>query len=185
MPGMHNPNKLTCPSFGLAAQTLYLEKLRELGKKYLAAEFVGVSHDTIGKHRNANPDFEAAELLALKLRDQRIQGLLEHQAVHGIPEPLYTPKGAPIMVMDERTGKMVHAHRMKFETGLRTMVLKAAAKRNGDHSYADQVQHDHSVQVGVMVMPQPVQSVGGWEKLVASTKKPKELSGGASESSEG
>jgi hypothetical protein len=135
----------------------FLEGIRLHGRNELAAHRAGISFNAIRNWQANNPAegkaFKELWDMARILHGQMIVEQLEREAIHGHKEPIFDKDG-------NRVGE-----KTKYETPLRAMVMKRY-----DADYREKTEVTHKAETGVMVVPQPVQSVAAWAELVQSAK---------------
>lgn len=118
------------------AKGRYLQKLAETGKRGIAAAAAGVDATTIRKHQTEDPEFlQACEAAWDEYREQRVLKI-EQEAIDGFEETIFSPTG-------ER------GTRLRYETQLRVMVLKAYDPER----YREKVEVDHNHIGGAIVIP--------------------------------
>lgn len=128
---------------------IFLEKLELTGRVRLAARFAGVSHTTIHRHREADPQFAAACEEAEAMYHETVVAGITHQARVGMIDERYN-----------NDGKLV-ARRVTYEQQIRRAMLDRA-----DERYKQHVKQDVSVVGGAVVVPAPTDSVETWDDIV-------------------
>jgi hypothetical protein len=136
----------------------FLENVQLMGYDALAAKSVGCCLKTIidwaAEDGEDRKEFKGLWELAKILHSQEIAHKLQQEALHGHEETIYDKDGKPVGV------------KRKYETPLRALML-----RRHDEAFREKIDVNHGLQSGVMVMPQPVQSVKEWADLVLNAKR--------------
>jgi hypothetical protein len=115
----------------------YLEAIVRHGKRSLAAQEAGVSQQTVRNHIKIDPEFAEMFDAALQERADRITQQIEHEALEGFDEPIYSQK----------TGELLGTKKV-YETPIRLAILKRY-----DPEYKDRSETTINGQVGVLVAP--------------------------------
>jgi hypothetical protein len=141
-----------------ATRARFLEHVQLTGYDALAAQYADVSLMTVTRWAKEEgkdqKEFNELWALAKLLHSQEIANKLQQEALNGHEEPIYNKDGVKVGI------------KKKYETPLRAMMLK-----RHDEAFRDKIDVNHGAQTGVMVMPQPVESVGAWAALVSKAKE--------------
>jgi hypothetical protein len=135
--------------FSPERRELFLSKLATTGRALLSATLAGVSHDTVTRHREQDPDFDAACKLANHMYHESVVARLTSQALVGQVDERY-----------DKEGKLL-SRRTSYEQQLRIRMLQRA-----DSSYQDASKQEVSVVGGAVVVPAPIDSVESWDDVV-------------------
>lgn len=130
-------------------RAIFLEKLELTGRIRLAARFAGVTHATIHRHREADPQFAAACEEAEAMYHETVAASITHQARVGMIDERY-----------DKDGRMT-ARRVTYEQQIRGKMLDRADERYKHHS-----RQDIAVVGGAVVVPAPTDSVETWDDIV-------------------
>lgn len=125
---------------------IYLDEIKKHGKRALAALSAGVATNTVKRHLNDDPEFQAAYDAAYdEYREARVKRL-ERDAMRGFEETIFSPTGEK-------------STRRRYETQLRVMVLRALSPE----LYQDKSSLDITVRGGPMLVPAQL-APDEWEK---------------------
>lgn len=138
-------------------QAIFLTKLQQYGRIGQAANFAGVSNETINRHRKADPEFDAACRSAEITYHEMVATAILNQALVGQIDRRW-----------DKDGKLL-SERTTYETQIRKMIVQRA-----DPSYNDVSKQEVSVVGGAVIVPAPVDGVETWDDVV------RRMSGGPS-----
>lgn len=137
--------------FTAALKLEFLEHLLKWGRIGLSAHYVGVTHGTVIKHREADQRFDQCCLDAMSVyREVAVQTIVT-QAIEGHAERKW-----------DREGNLLSERRV-YETRLREMVLK-----NFDPTFVETQKQEITHQGGAIMIPTPTADVANWSNVVAS-----------------
>lgn len=128
----------------------FLTKLEETGRILLSCRWAGISHDTVGEHRRADPAFNEACKLAEDMYHEMCAASIMAQARSGMIDERWDKEGNLL------------SRRISYETRLREKLLDRA-----DPSYRDTSRQEVAVVGGAVVVPAPTDSVETWDQVVA------------------
>lgn len=137
----------------------YLERLKETGQRGLAADSIQQTTESFDYWLKGNDPYgEVAKAAdwAERLYSENIVRTLERQAVEGVKKEIKNKDG-DVVAVDVR-----------YETGLRAVVLKGHSER-----YNDKLEVKTDGNSGVLALPMPVDDVAAWGKLMAGRVKKK------------
>lgn len=126
-------------------KAVFLGELHRTGKLSLACERAGVLYATYRKARQDDEDFDQACEHTKLVHDDTVVYRIEQAALQGNKEPIFGANGEL-------------GERVRFESGIRAMVLKA----HDPERYGDKQQIDVNVQHGAVVVP-AILSPDDWE----------------------
>lgn len=135
--------------FSPERREIYLTKLAQTGRVQQSCIWAGVSKGTVLKHREQDPEFDAACKLAYDMYHESVVTRLTHQALQG--------------QIDEKRDKdgNILSRRVSYEQQLRIRLLQRA-----DPDYRDASRQEVSVVGGAVVVPAPIDSVESWDDVV-------------------
>jgi len=135
--------------FTTERQAIFLTKLQQYGRIGQAANFAGVSNETINRHRKADPEFDAACRSAEITYHEMVATAILNQALVGQIDRRW-----------DKDGKLL-SERTTYETQIRKMIVQRA-----DPSYNDVSKQEVSVVGGAVIVPAPVDGVETWDDVV-------------------
>lgn len=127
----------------------FLSKLSTTGRIGLSCWFAGIDHSTVCRHRNEDPEFDAACKLACDIYQESVAATITHQARAGQIDERYDKEGNLL------------SRRVTYEQQLRLRLLQRA-----DPSYTDVSKQEVSVIGGAVVVPAPIDNVESWDDVV-------------------
>lgn len=137
--------------FTAALKLEFLDHLLKWGRIGLSAHYVGITHGTVIKHREADKRFDQCCLDAISTyREIAIQTIVT-QAIEGHCERKW-----------DREGNLLSERRV-YETRLREMVLK-----NFDPTFVETQKQEITHQGGAIMVPAPTADVSNWSAVVSS-----------------
>lgn len=128
---------------------IFLQKLEQTGRVRLACRFAGISHTTVFRHKEADPQFAEACEEAEAMYHENVVASITHQARVGMTDERY-----------DKDGRLI-CRRVTYETQLRKMMVQRA-----DSSYNDTSRQELAVTGGAVVVPAPTDSVESWDDVV-------------------
>lgn len=129
-------------------QNLYLAELAKTGLKSHSAYTAGVAPTTVNRLIKESEEFATLVSDALSYHGESVEREAERRAVDGWLEPVFSQK----------TGEQIGVVR-KYSDRLLEVLVKA----NNREKFRENVQHDHSVSGGVLVVHQPAKTDAEWE----------------------